>query len=165
MDAVSRDNGPGPKLTGLRKTPWYYPFSEQPTWCVWGCVVEIALRKLLTSKTINDHAWIADLELFPVVDEFPCLMYLHENQPRTLQIAAGQFGRSKRPIKSRFVSANRAVWKLPTNQSSWLKNTNRTSRSKKKGNGESTPVDKPQKNVSCKVPNSQQIWELATWTD
>ncbi len=48
-DAVIRNQGPGFDIEARRRAPWYHPANDHPGWTAWGAILEIALRRLISS--------------------------------------------------------------------------------------------------------------------
>lgn len=161
-DLVQRHRGPGNRLARLRRTAWYFPIMENPHWCGWAAVVEIALRRMAavlngTPDNFSGTGTGPETAIVAQCDR-PTLLFATPNKRtrHAVTIHYSGFGLTSRQAPLSGAVGGRTFWELRPSDARWYPT------------GARDPLKAPQPRQlglgswSLPVPASGFIWRWAT---
>jgi hypothetical protein len=120
LDLLQDQRGPGARLARLRRSPWYYPASQDARWTCWAAVVELAIRRMTRvalglADDVPDHefVWCARA---PV----PTVLFAPKGHaPHALAIYVGGFDPEAQLARIDGNAVRHCSWQLTSGDALW----------------------------------------------
>lgn len=164
VDLLQEHGGPGTRITGLRRVPYYYPASQDPRWTCWASVVELAIRRLVRAAMEVPESLQDDEFVWSARSSVPTVFFAPPGRPPcALVIYLANFDLDSRPSRVLGLPVRHHSWRLTSSDSLWPRAT-------QAGANRDAPADRPIEahgsplNASRSIshaPSADWIWRWA----